>query len=150
MTMREWMFAALLVIALGITARSNAQPGKDLPARLDSGETIERWLFLGRRTETAWQPPSGSIAPPDYPVKPGNRVMVKRHALVYGSVDCKVVDAADFRAEEDVANAVELVRAGEQGLEITGSPIECPSICGAKTVWVNVRIPAARLIRIDH
>lgn len=114
-----------------------------------SEETIERWLFLGRRTESGWQPPSVSLAAPAYPVKPGSKVMVKRHALLYGAVDCKVVDAAELKAD-DVAPAVELVRAGDEGLEITGTPIECPSVCGAKTVWVNVRIPAARLIRIDH
>lgn len=145
MTLRASTICGLVVMALGITPQANAQASKD-----SSAETLERWLFLGRRTESGWQPPSLSIAPPAFPVKPGNRVVVKRHALVYGSVDCKVVDAADFRAEEELAPAVELVRAGEQGLEITGSPIECPSICGAKTVWVNVRIPAARLIRIDH
>ncbi len=149
MTMREWMIAAVLVVAFGLPARASAQASKDLPARLDSGEMIERWLFLGRRTESGWQPPSVSISPPAYPVKPGSQVLVKRPALAYGSVDCKVVDAADFRPGEDAAAAVELVRAGEQGLEITGSAIECPSICGAKTVWVNVRIPAARLIRIE-
>jgi len=149
MTMREWTSGAALVMALGLPASASAQAGKDPSPRLDSGEMIERWLFLGRRTESGWQPPSVSIAPPAYPVKPGNQVLVRRHALAYGSVDCKVVDAADFRPGEDAAAAVELVRAGDQGLEIVGSAIECPSICGAKTVWVNVRVPAARLIRIE-
>jgi len=151
MTIRECLITALLFSALGITATpASAQAGKDLPTRLDGGGMIERWLFLGRRTEGGWHPPSVSISAPAYPVKAGNRVVVRRHALVYGSVDCKVLDAADFKADDEVAPSVELVRAGEQGLEITGSAIECPSICGAKTVWVNVRIPAARLVRIDH
>lgn len=150
MTIRECLITALLVPALCITAaRANAQGGKDLSARLDGGEMTERWLFLGRRSDGGWHPPSVSISAPPYPVNPGNRVVVRRHALVYGSVDCKVIDAADFKADE-VAPAVELVKAGEQGLEITGLAIECPSVCGAKTVWVNVRIPAARLVRIDH
>jgi hypothetical protein len=145
MTMRECVIAALAVATLGITAPANAQAGKDL-----SADMIERWLFLGRRTESGWNPPSVSISAPAYPVKAGSSIVVRRHALAYGSVDCKVVDAADFKANEQVAPAVELVKAGEQGLEITGSAIECPSVCGAKTVWVNVRIPAARLVRIDH
>lgn len=151
MTIRECLLTALLVPALGIIAgQANAQGSKDLSARVEGGEMTERWLFLGRRTESGWHPPSVSISAPAYPVKAGNQVVVRRHALVYGSVDCKVLDAADFKADDEAVPSVELVRAGEQGLEITGSAIECPSICGAKTVWVNVRIPAARLVRIDH
>lgn len=115
----------------------------------DAQEMIERWLFLGRRAESGWAPPAVSIAKPPYPAKPGMGVMVRRHALAYESVDCKISDAADFKANEQVAPAVELVRAGEQELEITGAPIECPSVCGAKTVWVRVRVPAARLITIE-
>ncbi len=137
MTLRECVLAASLLATLATPAPANAQEE-------------ERWLFLGRRAEGGWQPPSVSIPDPAYPVKPGNKVVVRRHALVYGSVDCKVVDAADFKPGDEAAPPVELVRAGEQGLEITRSAIECPSVCGAKTVWVNVRIPAARLIRVDH
>jgi hypothetical protein len=151
MTIRECLITALLLPALGITTgQANAQGSKDLSATLDSGEMTERWLFLGRRSEGGWHPPSVSISAPPYPVSPGNKVVVRRHALVYGSVDCKVLDAADFKADDEAAPSVELVKAGEQGLEITGPAIECPSVCGAKTVWVNVRIPAARLVRIDH
>jgi hypothetical protein len=140
----------VLVSALGVTtANGNDHIRKDVPARVDGRETVERWLFLGRRTDRGWNPPSVSISDPQYPVKPGSRVLVKRHALAYGSVDCTVIDAADFKANEQVAPAVEFIRAGEQALQITGSPIECPSVCGAKTVWVNVRIPAARLVTID-
>jgi hypothetical protein len=150
MANRECLLTALLVSALGVTAaKANDHVRKDLSARVDGGETVERWLFLGRRTERGWNPPSVSISDPRYPVQPGSRVLVKRHALAYGSVDCTVIDAADFRANEQVAPAVEFVRAGEEGLEITGLPIECPSVCGAKTVWVNVRIPAARLVTIE-
>ena len=151
MAIRECLITALLVSsALGITAgKASERVRKDVSALVNGRETVERWLFLGRRTERGWNPPSVSIPDPDYPVQPGSRVVVKRHALAYGSVDCTVLDAADFKANEQVAPAVEFVRAGEQGLEITGSPIECPSVCGAKTVWVNVRIPLARLVTID-
>lgn len=138
MTMQGQGRAVLLAAAFGAAA-----PAAD-------AQTIERWLFLGRRADGAWHPPAVSIAQPPYPASPGGKVVVRRHALAYGAVDCKVLDAADFRANEQIAPALELVRAGEQGLEITGPAIECPSVCGAKTVWVNVRIPAARLIRIDH
>jgi len=137
MAIRECMLAASLLATLAIPAPAAAQEE-------------ERWLFLGRRTESGWHPHSVSIAAPEYPAKAGGRVMVRRHALVYGSVDCKVLDVSDFKAGDEAAGAVEVVRAGEQGLVITGAAIECPSICGAKTVWVNVRIPAARLVRIDH
>ena len=140
--MRKLLIASLLTPALGIPAAL---------ANQQANEMTERWLFLGRRAESGWQPPAASLATPGYPAKAGNRVVVRRHALVYEAVDCKKVDLADFKVDESApAAGVELVRAGEQGLEITGSPIECPSICGAKTVWVTVRIPAARLIRIDH
>jgi hypothetical protein len=137
MAIRPCLITTLFVTVLG------------MPARVDSAESVERWLFLGRRTESGWNPPSISTSAPAYPVQPGSRVLVKRHALAYGSVDCTILDAADFKANEQVAPAVEFVRAGEEGLEISGSPIECPSVCGAKTVWVNVRVPAARLVTID-
>ncbi len=139
MAIRECLIAATLFSTLGMAAA---------PAS-GQAELIERWLFLGRRTESGWFPPSVSLATPPYPANAGNRVVVKRHALVYGSVDCKALDAAQFKGGDEAAASVELVKAGEQGLEITGTAIECPSICGAKTVWVNVRIPAARLVRID-
>jgi hypothetical protein len=150
MPMRECLISVFLVSAFGVTpAEANDRARKDVRASVDGGETVERWLFLGRRTEGGWHPPSISISAPAYPVQPGSRVLVKRHALAYGSVDCTVIDAADFKANEQVAPVVEFVRAGEQGLEIAALPIECPSVCGAKTVWVNVRIPAARLVTID-
>ena len=46
-----------------------------------------------------------------------------------------MIDAADLRANEQVAAAVELARAG--------------AACGAKTVWARVKVPAVRLINID-
>ena len=135
MTICNGLFTGVLALVCAIPAHA---------------QDAERWLFLGRRTETGWNPPSLSVAAPAYPLKAGARVSVKRHALAYGAVDCKIVNAADVKAYEEVSSSVELVRAGEEALEITGTPIECPSVCGAKTVWVKVRVPAARLLQIDH
>jgi len=111
-------------------------------------EVSEGWLYLGRRSADGWRPASGSISKPGYPVKPGAKVVVTRDALVYGSVDCKVIDAADFKAD-GAPQPVLRVTADRQGLEIIGSPIECPSVGRAKTVWANVRIPAARLVSVE-
>jgi len=111
-------------------------------------EMSEGWLFLGRRSGDVWKPASISISRAGYPVKPGNKVVVRQDALVYGSVDCKVTDAADFTVGEASRSAL-LVKADRVGLEIIGAPIECPSAGRAKTVWANVRIPASRLITVE-
>jgi len=137
MTLRQWLIIGAAFAALG-------------PSLSFSAEVNERWLFVGRRTDTGWNPPSVSVSAPAYPLKAGNTIVVGRHALAYGAVNCRIVDAAQFKAYEEVSSSVELVRAGKDGLEIIGAPIECPSVCGAKTVWVKVRVPAARLLQIDH
>ena len=121
-----------LIIACGTGAAAAAEP--------DS----EGWLFLGRRAADGWKPASSSISNPRYPVKAGDRVVVTNDALVYGSVDCKVVDLAEFRAG-DPPRPVERVKADRQGLEVVGAALECPSVGRAKTVWANVRIPGARM-----
>jgi hypothetical protein len=108
----------------------------------------EGWLFLGRRSAENWKPASTSIVNARYPVKPGNRVVVARDALLYGTVDCKVVDAADFKAG-DPPRPVLRIKADAEGLEIVGSPLECPSVGRAKTVWAKVRIPTARLVSAE-
>ena len=109
----------------------------------------EGWLFLGRRSVDGWKPPSPSIANARYPVKAGDRVMVARDALLYGSVDCKVIDVADFKAG-DPPRPVLRIKAAKEGLEIVGSPLECPSVGRAKTVWAKVRIPGARMISAER
>lgn len=114
-----------------------------------NNEMTEGWLFLGRLSGKAWKPASPSIANPRYPVKSGSRVVVKRDALVYGPGDCKVIDAAEFEVEQ-VTGTVLLVKADRKGLEIVGSPLECPSIGRAKTVWVQVEIPADRLLSVER
>lgn len=121
-----------LIIACGIGAAAAAEP--------DS----EGWLFLGRRAADAWKPASSSISNPRYPVKAGDRVVVTNDALIYGSVDCKVVDLAEFKAG-DPPRPVERVKADRQGLEVVGKALECPSVGRGKTVWANVRIPGARM-----
>ena len=126
-----------LIIACGIGAASAAEP--------DS----EGWLFLGRRAADGWKPASRSISNPRYPVRAGDRVVVRNDALVYGSVDCKVVDLAEFKAG-DPPRPVERVKADRQGLEVVGAALECPSVGRAKTVWANVRIPGARLVSAER
>ena len=126
-----------LIIACGIGAVAAAEP--------DS----EGWLFLGRRAADGWRPASLSISNPRYPVKAGDRVVVRNDALVYGSVDCKVVDVAEFKAG-DPPRPVPRVKADRQGLEVVGAALECPSVGRAKTVWANVRIPGARLLSADR
>lgn len=132
---------------LGIGAAHAAEPG-DKNVKLDGGEMADGWLYLGRRSADRWRPSSLSVSRPRYPVKPGDRVVVKQDALVYGSVDCKVIDAADFKAD-GTSRSVLLVKANQQGLEIVALPIECPSIGRAKTVWANVKIPATRLVSVE-
>lgn len=140
-----WVSFALLVF--GISTAYAAQPG-DKNAKPDDGEMTDGWLYLGRRSADRWRPLSFSISPPRYPVKPGDKVVVKQDALVYGSVDCKVIDVADFKAD-GTPQAVLRVKADKKGLEFVGSPIECPSIGRAKTVWANVKIPTARLASVE-
>lgn len=113
-----------------------------------ASEMSDGWLYLGRRSGDTWKPASVSISQPSYPVKPGSKVVVRQDALVYGSVDCKVTDAADFKADETSRSTL-LVKADQIGLEIVGASIECPSIGRAKTVWANVKIPAARLVSVE-
>ena len=125
-----------LIIACGIGAAAAADP--------DS----EGWLFLGRRAADGWKPASQSISNPRYPVRAGDRVVVTNDALVYGSVDCKVIDVADFKAG-DPPRPVQRVKAEGVGLEVVGAALECPSVGRAKTVWANVRIPAARLVSAE-
>lgn len=140
-----WVSFASLVF--GISAAYAAEPG-DKNAKLVGGEMTEGWLYLGRRSADRWRPSSLSMSNPRYPVKPGDRVVVKQDALVYGSVDCKVIDAADFKAD-GTPQSVLLVKADKKGLEIVGSPVECASIGRAKTVWANVKIPATRLVSVE-
>ena len=126
-----------LALACGIGAAAAADPD------------TEGWLYLGRRAADGWKPASSSVANPGYPVKAGDRVVVRNDALVYGSVDCKVTDLADFKAG-DPPRPMQRVKADKQALEIVGAGLECPSVGRAKTVWANVRIPEARLVAADR
>jgi len=141
-----------LLLAAGLAAGSEGVDGALRAFGIGAAhgsEMSEGWLYLGRRSADRWRPASGSISEPGYPVKPGNKVVVRQDALVYGSVDCKVIDAAVFKAD-GTPQPVLRVTADRQGLEILAAPIECPSVGRAKTVWVNVRIPSARLVSVDR
>lgn len=133
----RWSFALAFLFALA-PASGYASNGM-----------TEGWLFLGRLSGQTWKPASLSISNPRYPVKSGNRVVLKRDALVYGSVDCKVIDAAEFKLERVTGTGL-LVKADRKALEIAGPPVECPSIGRAKTVWAQVRIPADRLLSVER
>jgi hypothetical protein len=108
----------------------------------------ETWLYLGRRAEAGWKPPSVSLARPRYPVRVGQRLVVKQDALVYGSVDCKVIDAAEFKVDESARSKL-VVKAGGAALEVVAPPLECPSIGRAQTVWAKVRVPSERLASVE-
>ena len=126
----------VLVAACAISAASTA-----------AAQDTEGWLFLGRHAD-GWKPASQSIARVGYPVKAGDRLVVLRDALVYGSVDCRILDAADFKPD-GLAQPVLRLKADAQPVEVIGSILECPSAGRAKTVWANVRIPAARLLSAE-
>lgn len=134
--------------AFGIGAAYASETAEKHPsAKPEGGEMTEVCLFLGRRSGDRWRPASLSISSQRYPVKPGDKVVVRQDALVYQSMDCKVIDAADFKAD-GISRSVLLAKADPRALEIAGPPIECPSIGGAKTVWVSVKIPTARLVSV--
>lgn len=133
----HWTFALAMSIAAGPAAGA------------ENADMTEGWLYLGRLSGQAWKPASLSISNPRYPVKPGNKVVVKRDALLYGSVDCKVIDAAEFMVEREKGTAL-LVKADRKALEVVGPPLECPSIGRAKTVWAQVKIPADRLLSVER
>lgn len=154
--MRESLTAALagLSVACALAAgatralAADAKPGA-APVAQSAAEASDAWLFLGRRSDNAWRPASASIQRPQYPVKPGARVIVRRDALVYASVDCTVTEAGAFQpgaASEPVVR----VKAERAALEVLGAPLECPSVGGARTVWAQVRIPAERLIAVER
>ena len=141
---------ALLAVSLAMLG-GGAALGQDKAAVSASGggATDEGWVYLGRRSGERWRPASPAVTDPGYPVKPGAKLVVKRDALVYGAVDCKVIDAADFKVGEGAGMAL-LVKAGPAALEVLRNAVECPSIGQASTVWASVRIPADRLVTLQR
>lgn len=109
-------------------------------------EEAEGWLFVGRRSAEGWRPASPALVSPRYPVKAGQRLVVGADALVYGTVDCKRTDAAEFKPGETPAQPVLRIKADRAALEVVGAALECPSAGRARTVWAKVRIPADRLV----
>jgi hypothetical protein len=116
---------------------------------LREGEPADAWVYLGRRSDGRWRPASASIERPPDPVRPGGSVVVRADALVYGAVDCEVTAAADFKPAPG-GRSVWLVRADREPLRVLAAPLECPSAGRARTVWVNVHIPASRLMRREQ
>ena len=145
--MRAASLAARILGAL-LALGSAPLQAADKEAAAKAGETSDGWLFLGRRSGDGWRPASASLSSPRYPVKPGQRLVVKQDALVYGSVDCKVIDAAEFKVE-DSARARLVVKADRSALHIVAAPLECPSVGRAKTVWAKVKIPGERLVSVE-
>lgn len=139
---------ALLALAY-VAAGGDVALAQEKGAAVGSGsESTQGWVYLGRRSADRWRPASPAIANPAYPVKPGSKLVVKQDALVYGSADCKVTDAAEFKVDE-AARTTLLVKADRAGLEVLAKPVECPSIGQAKAVWASVRIPADRLVTVQ-
>lgn len=105
---------------------------------------MEGWVYLGRRSDNGWRPASFSIGEPAYPVKPGDKLIVKSDTVLYSTVDCTKIDAADFKATAAPPSLVFLTASAKEIL-ISGESKECPSVGGAKTIWAKVKAPAARL-----
>ena len=108
-----------------------------------ASDAIEGWLFVGRRSDGEWRPAAAALAAPAYPLGPGSRLVVSRDALVYGSVDCRVTPAAEFRAGGGEPQTAWVV-GGTEALEVVAPVRECGSAGRGATVWANVRIPPER------
>ena len=131
-------------------ANANTLASAALAAMLlaEAAAANETWIYMGRRSGDAWRPAAGAIAQPAYPPRAGNTVVIRSDALVYGSVECTRVAAADFARGSGKGGGL-YVKPDAAGLEIVGAH-ECPSVGEAKTVWVQVRIPAERLLRVER
>lgn len=119
------------------------------PANTNTDGNMEGWLYLGRRSGDKWRPASFSVGEPAYPVKAGDTVVVKSDALLYGDVDCKVIDSSDFKATTPSQSPI-FVKASPIELKVLRAATECSSVGGAKTVWAKVQVPAASIIRITQ
>lgn len=127
--------AALLVLAAALA-----------PARVS--EAAEGWIFLGRRSGGEWKPPAGAIGPSVWPLKPGDRLVLRGEALFYSDADCRVIAAAQFAADPSGRRRW-MVKAGAEALEVIAALLECPSAGRAQTVWAKVGIPAERLFSVE-
>jgi len=120
-----------LNVADRLTGRLKSAP--EQARSKDSAAFHERWLFVGRYSEGAWRPLSFSIGQAPFPLKPGARVSVKGEALLYGDSDCE--------GKTTPSPVYEAARPTAAGLEVVSEQVLCPSIGGAHTVWVKVRVP---------
>lgn len=113
-----------------------------------ASEPVEGWVFLGRRAGGEWRPPAPALGPSAYPLKPGDRLVLAQEALYYSHADCRIIAAAEFKADA-AARRRWMVSAGAEPLTVIAAPLECPSTGGAQTVWAKVRIPAERLFSVE-
>jgi hypothetical protein len=143
--------AGVLALALLASAGDGTRAQPRAPGAAATQEGVEGWLYFGRRSEGAWRPAAPSIAQAPWPLKPGTRIALAHDALFYSAVDCRVTPLESFGAGPAALHAERtwIVSAEGGPLEVIGAPVECPSVCGARTVWAPVRIPAARLVAVE-
>jgi hypothetical protein len=93
----------------------------------------DRWLFVGRHGDGAWKPLSFTLGEAPFPLKPGMRILIKGESLLYADSNCdgKPLGSSNYEA----------TRATTTGLEVLSDQVLCPSVGGATTVWVKVRVP---------
>jgi hypothetical protein len=106
--------------------------------------SVQRWIYLGRYSGGQWMPASFSVAAPAYPLTPRQLLTVTSDALLYAGIDCQRADLSGQAGTGDSKAQASFVRAGPEGIPLTGKTQECDSVGGAKTVWAELDIPAAR------
>jgi hypothetical protein len=94
----------------------------------------DRWLFVGRHIDGAWKPLSFTLGEALFPLKPGMRIPIKAESLLYDDSNCdgKPIPSSNYEA----------ARATSTGVEVISDQVLCPSVGGATTVWVKVRVPS--------
>jgi hypothetical protein len=115
------------------TLAHNAQlPTASAPSGPASA-SYDRWMFVGRNVDGAWKPLSFTLGEVAFPVKPGTRIPIKAESLLYDDSNCdgKSLSSSNYEA----------ARATAAGLEVVSEQLLCPSVGGASTVWVKVRVP---------
>lgn len=106
--------------------------------------SMQRWIYLGRYSAGQWIPPSFSVSAPAYPVMPRQLLTVTSDALLYAGIDCQRADLSGQAGSDGTGAKTSFVQAGPEGIPFTGKTQECDSVGGAKTVWAELDIPAAR------
>lgn len=109
-----------------------------------SAGTVHRWIYLGRYSGGQWLPPSFSVSAPPYPLTARQLLTVTSDALLYAGIDCQRSDLSGQAGSDGSRARASFVQAGPEGIPLTGKTQECDSVGGAKTVWAELEIPAAR------